>query len=345
MTRSQINLHLKNDIMWFSKLMGFEEDSPDKVKENITIEGEYMISRANAAAYRFGMLEVTSLLGLKNKVSPLESYNSKISLEEVVGDVQKLHCDPDNLNALFQAASQFNLLEMTSPEVTPEQGVGIYQYDHTQGPACAIACGAGTIYRNYFAYINGRSGQSAHNQIDCLDLIGKALGNDESSLWQMRNGYALLTKNGLSKINASLSNLNDQEWEQLKEKLKIGLQWNTEVTIAEYHQLVSQAYCSALPISYCGFVSDQWKKFAQLILEATYEATLYAALYNLKKTNCHKVFLTLVGGGAFGTDINWIIESISKALRKFKNAPLDVKIVSYGHSNEKIRKMIDSFEA
>ncbi len=50
---------------------------------------------------------------------------------------------------MFQVASQFNLLEMISPNVTPDDGIGIYENDPTQGPACAIACGAGTIYRNY----------------------------------------------------------------------------------------------------------------------------------------------------------------------------------------------------
>jgi transposase len=50
---------------------------------------------------------------------------------------------------------QFNLLEMTSPSVSPEHGVTRYQDDHTQGPACAIAAGAATIYRNYFAPVGG----------------------------------------------------------------------------------------------------------------------------------------------------------------------------------------------
>jgi len=33
-----------------------------------------------------------------------------------------------------------------------KHGVTRYQHDHTQGPACAIACGAATIYRNYFVF-------------------------------------------------------------------------------------------------------------------------------------------------------------------------------------------------
>jgi hypothetical protein len=57
----------------------------------------------------------------------------------VTGDVWRMHLLPENAGALFQLASQFNLLEMTGPEVTPENGVvTIYQHDHTQGPACVI---------------------------------------------------------------------------------------------------------------------------------------------------------------------------------------------------------------
>ena len=75
----------------------------------------------------------------------------------VTGDVQQMHQSPENAGALFQVASQFNLLEMVSPTVTPEDGVTRYQHDRTQGPACAIAAGAATIYRNYFAPVGGGS--------------------------------------------------------------------------------------------------------------------------------------------------------------------------------------------
>jgi len=37
-------------------------------------------------------------------------------------------------------ASQFNTLEFIDETITPENGIGIYVYDSTQGPRCAIAC-------------------------------------------------------------------------------------------------------------------------------------------------------------------------------------------------------------
>jgi hypothetical protein len=96
----------------------------------------------------------------------------------MTSDVQALHADVSNAGSLFQVASQFNLLEMVLPSTTPELGVGIYENDHTQGPACAIAAaGAGTISRNYFAAANGQLGQSEVNQIDCLADLGQVSGN------------------------------------------------------------------------------------------------------------------------------------------------------------------------
>lgn len=329
--------------MWFKKLTGFNEESPENVRENLFIDGSHLISKVNGKRFQFGELETPTLDELKELTWPREVFKDAIGITEVVRDVQLLHADPENENALFQVASQFNLLEMVGPEVTPERGIDIYENDYTQGPACAIACGAGTIYRNYFAPVNGRIGQSFDNQFDSLELIGKELNNDELQLWTMRNGYALATQAGLLTINAHLSSLSESEREALKGKLKIGLQWNTEVTFSENHQLVSQAFCSALPVAYSHVSPTYWEDFARLILEATYEATLYAALLNLEKTNCNKVYLTLVGGGAFGNSFYWITESLTKALEKFRNTSLDVRIVSYGKSNPRIQELIRDF--
>ena len=115
----------------------------------------------------------------------------------VTGDARAMHADPELEGALFQVASQFNLLEMTGPSVTPEDGVTRYSGDHTQGPACAIAAGAATIYRNYFAPLDGEIGQTRDRQLDALAHVGAALSSKldrpVSDLWAMRNGYALCT--------------------------------------------------------------------------------------------------------------------------------------------------------
>ena len=70
-----------------------------------------------------------------------------LTFEEIFGNVSTLHADKELAGSLFQVASQFNVLEMVSPDVGPEEGVTCYQHDRTQGPACAMACPAATVFR------------------------------------------------------------------------------------------------------------------------------------------------------------------------------------------------------
>ena len=330
---------------WFEKLTGFTEESPEQVRADLSVEGQVLKSHVNGKTLVCGELETPSLAELRHRVQASGYETGALTVREVVVDVQDLHTDAENADALFQVASQFNLLEMTSPEVTPEEGVGIYEDDGTQGPACAIAAGAGTIYRNYFAPVHRQTGQSATNQIDCLADIGVALGNTEHRLWDMRNGYALPSYDGLVEIGQRLRVVSEPELDTLRQLLRIGLQWHTQVTLDNGTHLVSQAYCSALPVSYykycegCPKDKKDWEEFARLILEATYEATLCAALVNARQTGNNTVFLTLVGGGVFGNKTAWIVESLYRALNLYKQAALDVAIVSYGSSNPEIQHL------
>jgi hypothetical protein len=327
--------------MWFKQLCGFEEESPAQVREQLMIRGNKLISVVSQREFTYGKLEIPQLDELRKRANPGD-YHQRIRISEVVGNVQNFHKDPANRGALFQAASQFNLLEMTGPDVTPEQGVDIYEYDPTQGPACAIACGAGTIYRNYFIPLEGQTGQTAALQIDCLADIGRELGNSGGRLWQMSNGYALANKEGLGIISEKINKLSPAEYEQLKGKLRIGLQTDTEVTISENHQLVSQAYCAALPVAYSDVQPEYWETFARMILEATYEATFYAALANYERNGNNKAFLTLVGGGAFGNKTEWITDALGRTIQKFANTPLDMRMVSYGGSKTAVQELINS---
>lgn len=176
---------------WFENLAGCSEGSPELVRKYLTVDGPRLCSRLNDRSWLCGELETPTLAQLRLRARNVVRESRPISVREVIANVQHLHTDVANENAMFQVASQFNLLEMMAPDVTPERGVGIYERDPTQGPACAIAAGTGTIFRNYFAVVNGRIGQSVDNQIDCLAGIGTLLGNTEQRLWQMVNGYAL----------------------------------------------------------------------------------------------------------------------------------------------------------
>ena len=350
---------------WFEQLTGFSETSPAHVRQNIRIDGETLTSTVNGKSWSHGRLEIPSLAELRERIRsnlwsaaarrrsfdiPVQTRHAetRISVREVVADSRSLHANVSNANSLFQVASQFNLLEMIGPHRTPEHGVGIYEDDRTQGPACAVAAGAGTIYRNYFAEVNGQIGQSHDNQIDCLADIGRKLGNTGNQLWEMRNGYALATRSGLNEISTRLRSLTEAERDELRQSLRIGLQWDTQVTLNESTHTVSQAYCSALPVAYSNHPGDLWEPFARLVLEATYEATVCAAILNSQNTlNDHKerdrVFLTLVGGGAFGNDVDWILGAIRRALDLYQGWKLDVAIVSYGTSKPEVQQLTQAF--
>ena len=305
--------------MWFKKLVGFDEINPEQVRKNIKIQDNKLISLVNNQEYQFGELEIVRKRVLADRVKNFKS--SKTSFTEIKANVKDLHLDIKNENALFQVTSQFNLLEMINPDITPEMGIDRYENDFTQGPTCAIACGAGTIYRNYFVEVNGKIGQTKDNQINCIDSVMKGF-LDTDYIFKMKNGYLIIKD--LERFNQVFSYIGE---DLLKDNLKIGIMWNTEVTISPNKHKVSQIYCSAFPISYNQYFSNEVEKFAKLILEATYEATICAGILNYIKTGNNKVFLTFVGGGVFGNKIEWIRDAIDKTLQNYQNSGLDIYLV------------------
>lgn len=331
--------------MWFRDLFGFDEESPEQVRENIeVVEGQFLVSKVNKARYQCGVLEIRSLAELRRELSALDAIDvddgeCRLVLKQIIGDIRDVHCDSRNDGCVIQVASQFNVLEMVSPRVTPEAGVDMYEDDHTQGPICAISCGAGTVYRNYFfCFEDGRIGQTRDRQIDCLEDVGVALENNrDNALWGMQNGYMLADVQGLQNINKKLAGMTGEELDRLRSRLKVGVQKDTEVTLGSCGNKVTQVYCSALPIAYCTAGMDEWEPFARLILEAAYEATFSVAAEKFllqvnpstKQETRPKLFLTLLGCGAFGNREEWAIDAIHRAAKVHQHYPMNVFIVRY----------------
>jgi hypothetical protein len=263
----------------------------------------------------------------------------------VKADARQMHRQPLYHGALFQVASQFNLLEMVSPEVTPEDGVTRYQRDPTQGPACAIAAGAATIYRNYLVPVGGIGGQTRDRQLDGLADLGASLagtlGVPVSQLWHMRNGYALCSEGGLELVGRHLLALDEQGRDALRSQLRIGLHWQVEVTddTEPPRPKVSHALCSALPIAYSSIPSKRWEPFARLVLEAAYEATLLAGALHPIRGGTNAVVLTRVGGGAFGNEPHWIDAAIERAIGVASAFDLDIHFVSWSTPSPAIRDL------
>ena len=144
----------------------------------------------------------------------------------------------------------------------------------------------------------------------------------------------------LQRVNSVLAAAAPSQLDEFRTKLRIGVHWNTEVTLADAGHPVAQAFCSAMPVAYSSSQEHAWGPFARLILDAAYEATFQAAVINAYDSGNRTVFLTLLGGGAFGNPTDWILGSLQRAVQMFSESNLDVRIVSRGAPNSELQPLL-----
>ena len=337
---------------WFERLTGFKETGYAQTRQQLEVDGQQMRSRVNGQRYGIGQLELVSLDALRLRARSGRQLAGQNRVRIVQGGVRPMHQDPAYAGAIFQVASQFNLLEMVGPDVTPEHGVTGYISDWTQGPACAIAAGAATVFRNYFAPVGEQIGQTAVLQLDGFDELGNALargvGKPPTSLWAMRNGYSMFTAGSVNLFADHLAALDATQIDALRGLLRIGVHWDVEVTDADAlpRPRVSQAFCSALPVSYNdsrGTRGASWQPLATLVLEAAYEATLWSAVINAQRGASTTVLLTSLGGGAFGNDEAWILDAQRRAITAVAGQGLDIVLVSYHQPTDGLARLARDF--
>ncbi|MCL2715728.1 MAG: hypothetical protein FWD68_14380 [Alphaproteobacteria bacterium] len=83
-----------------------------------------------------------------------------------------------------------------------------------------------------------------------------------------------------------------------------------------------------------------WAAFAQFVLHAAYEATMLEAVLSARRSGSDIVLLTLLGGGAFCNDPEWIHTAIRRAMMKVRGFELDVRLVSYGPPSAQTRRLV-----
>ena len=324
---------------WFRDLFGFDESSTwgDNVN-HFQMDGDTLVCRTAPQFPRqfVGRFECPSVAELRSKLAAAQGAaapSAGLSFAHLAAPagVGPLHYEPSNAGAVFQAASQFNCLEMTGPNVSPTAGVGIYINDRTQGPACALACPAATVYRNYLVQHEGNTGQHPV-QIDNLKEVGVVVGNNGGRYWVMQNGYAMPVGRGSLAELAARLRTEPNLVEQAEAALRVGVHWETSVAPPLEHR-VCQVYASALPCAYArGPPESDWEPFARLVLRAAYEATLaVGAVRSLESGGARvKCYLTALGGGVFGNRYEWIRDAILDALDRYQGWPLDVVLVHFG---------------
>lgn len=126
----------------------------------------------------------------------------------------------------------------------------------------------------------------------------------------------------------------------------MGVQSGTEVSLGSAGHNVNQIYASAMPIAYAPAPLPDWEPLARLVLDAAYLATLAAAWRSVQSGqsgSTPRLFLTRLGGGAFGNPSSWITAAIAAALNHWAAAPLDVVMVSYGRADPANQALLARF--
>jgi hypothetical protein len=347
-------------VSWFGTLFGFEEEgSYAEIKSKFELDSErrILLSKENGKRYTVGDFSTPSLKELRETGQRFLRPGALTVKHVISGDILPHHASSSNNGATFQAASQFNCLEFASPDALPEMGVAIYAHDHTQGPACSIAAGPATVYRNYFADVGGQEGQTRDKQLNNLDNLSTLLSSQmpklsHTSFFDVRNGYTFSTAAKLEELNTHLISLSEEELDKLRASIKVGKHSGVEVPFKDRswtlregegaRQLVSQVFCSAISCAYGNVPNNHWQPLATLVLEANYEATLWAAMIDASLPGgTNKVYLTLLGGGVFGNEPEWICRAIQRALDRFREADLHVVIAHYsGSTGHRFRHII-----
>jgi hypothetical protein len=270
----------------------------------------------------FTFLQLNDILG----TLPPAKRGRELVARPLSADAFDLHHSPRAAGAVIQVASQFNCLEHPNPACGMLNGVSGYVHDRTQGPACALACPFDLLFRHYCA-------QSPDNQLDgTADLWHELRNAAFDNPWNMRNGYLL--PNGQETLRASrfLGGLTPASYGRMRGLVRIGV--TRGAWVARARQRVTQVYCSAIPMAYFGdrlpAGGGAFRPLARLFLEAAYLATLTVAATQQAQGGSGTVFLTRVGGGAFGNPRTLIDDALSSALLRMRGYPLDVFIVERG---------------
>lgn len=344
-------------MVWFEKVFGFKEQDFDSNRNVYSYDPTTMELRKNdkTKTFNIGRFDFMSPADIQKQLGPIFSTKDEITFTSIQGDAHKLHFMPENKGAVIQAASQTNCLEMASPLQTPSDGIMNYINDRTQGPACALACPGGTFFRNYF--LPGGFGTDEWKkaekqqrikkeefvgqkdaQVNLFQKVEKFLyENSGKAYFTQTNGYAFASSPQLKELNTIIAD--PEIAKTLFDLFQVGVHWEIDVyndngTKME-NQHVCQVYCSACPVAYSGISASEWAPISKIALDSLYDATIGAAAL-LSKTNAtyikkrQKVLLTLVGGGVFGNDPEWIRNAIVKAVVKYRQFPLDIELVFYG---------------
>lgn len=116
----------------FERLTGFREAGYGETQARLRVVDGRLVNRETGERFAVGTLTLPSLAGLRIAARSARRPG-RLRLSIVEGDVRAMHRLPENRGALVQVASQFDMLEMVGPHITPEDGVAGRLRGHAAG--------------------------------------------------------------------------------------------------------------------------------------------------------------------------------------------------------------------
>jgi hypothetical protein len=327
---------------WFEELFGFRESLP-AVKANFTVteteNSAILTSKVNNRSFNAGHFSLRNIASFSHLLSKPSTTPGVLNVIQGQGpegsnsdicSVLETQSLPEFNGATFQAASNFHCLEFCHATESAAMGVTRYEWDITQGPYCALAAGAATVYRNYFApHSDGTRGQLEKD----VELLGKTpIGPF------VTKGFPILGE-------AELKEIGHANWDDLNQ-FYVGLHENCEVTTMArgdsglitkgipQGQIVHQVYAAALDFDQHVVKNETSLRISRHLLAAEYQATVLAGWEMSQKypgrAGSGRLVLTALGGGYFANPWEVIIGAVASTKELIRQSGLEVYFVCFG---------------
>ena len=323
---------------WFEDVFKFKEQTYIQTQRRLLVMQTGTGSALRLGRWRVGKWSCPTLGELraagKSVLQESGLMGKSFKISNITTHWHELHRQPENNGAVFQIATNFNGLSSVSSNETPEDGIEGYRASVCEGAVAASSCGAAVAFRNYLLPLgDGKVGQTSSDQLNLLSSLSSVVGDVR---WDIANGIIDADLSSLAKINRKISSFSPSQLDSIRESIRIGLHLDTEVTLsnAPHEQFVGHACCGVVDSGHSELQANLWEPLSTLILEATFEATLWASvIYNFQrkdKNNGRRQPVFLSGPEtAKTTNRMFYANSIFAACSRLRTAGvgLDVRIV------------------
>lgn len=281
--------------------------------------------------YKSGVLSTPSV-GQLQEVKPIRGGEPSGKLQVLRGvhdltkvDVGRLQAQPENKNAVFQVASNFNALElMNMYDERAMTEVGFYINDYTQGPFASISAAPGLLMRHYYPFCHPDRPVGEWRQI----FQGKQIELLGDTPFQVVNGYLNLKEEDLS-LELPKADVKVCSHREVQVTFG-GVEGSEHAVVTDPSQTVDQVFTATGDLMGTNRMlfrenPDKVSGIIRNILMAAYEGTIRCAIQGRRK----RVYLTLIGGGVFANPAEWIVEAILAQIPLIVESGLDVMVNTY----------------